>query len=446
MREKYRKLILAGGDLTMMYLALIAALLIRGGSAMFATAWRDHLAYYSLLHLVWLAVLYIDDFYSLARLRFNTAFVQGLIRVLLLSALAGVVFFYVIGAFGLTPKTILLLEVTGFGLLFSGWRWLAGRLLRTPGWRRAVFFLEADRHDRELAAALAENPYAPYQTAGVYGQAADGAAGDPAAGWPIDEMRGLADTVVIGEPAWRDLPAAVYDLALNGVRVIDSLSFWEEQHRRTPLHASDRGQFLAGFRHSRKADYEIVKRLADLTLAAAMGVLALPVMAVVTVGVKLSSPGPALYSQERLGRFGRPFRLYKFRSMRTDAEKDGPRWSQADDPRATRFGRFIRRRHLDELPQLWNIIRGEMSFVGPRPERPEFVAELRERLPYYSLRHLVRPGLSGWAQINYQYGSSVEDAAHKLAYDLWYIKNRGAAIDLRIFLKTMAEALKGKGQ
>jgi len=153
-------------------------------------------------------------------------------------------------------------------------------------------------------------------------------------------------------------------------------------------------------------------------------ILSLPLMAVVAVAVRLDSKGPALYRQQRVGLRGRCFEVLKFRSMRTDAETGtGAQWAIENDPRVTRIGRFIRKYRLDELPQFWNVIRGEMSFVGPRPERPEFVRELLKTIPYYDERHSTRPGLTGWAQVQYSYGSSIEDAAVKLEYDLFYLQN-----------------------
>jgi lipopolysaccharide/colanic/teichoic acid biosynthesis glycosyltransferase len=162
--------------------------------------------------------------------------------------------------------------------------------------------------------------------------------------------------------------------------------------------------------------------------------------------IKLSSPGPVFYRQRRVGRDGIVYYCYKFRTMRADAEADtGPTWAGDDDPRITSVGRFLRQSRMDEIPQLWNVLRGDMSLVGPRPERPEFVDTLSKEIPYYHLRHAVRPGITGWAQIRYKYGSSIEDAKEKLRYDLFYIKNMSAGLDLLIFLQTIKIILLGRG-
>jgi sugar transferase (PEP-CTERM system associated) len=194
--------------------------------------------------------------------------------------------------------------------------------------------------------------------------------------------------------------------------------------------------FSEGFRKSRLV--RSAKRLMDLCVALAGLLIAGPIMAVVAVAVKATSPGPVVYRQERVGQHGRVFTVLKFRSMRADAEaQTGAVWASKNDSRVTPIGRFLRRTRLDELPQLFNVLKGDMSFVGPRPERPEFVKQLTERIPFYGQRHIIRPGLTGWAQVRYTYGSSVEDALEKLQYDLFYIKNLSIPLDLFIVFSTI---------
>jgi sugar transferase (PEP-CTERM system associated) len=202
--------------------------------------------------------------------------------------------------------------------------------------------------------------------------------------------------------------------------------------------------FSEGFRKTRVS--MTVKRAMDIVLASVGLLLLSPILGLVALAVRLSSPGGALYHQERVGLNGRTFTVHKFRSMRQDAEaKTGAVWSKAGDPRVTGVGRFLRRTRLDELPQLWNVLRGDMSFVGPRPERPNFVAALTEQIPFYGQRHVVRPGLSGWAQVRHSYGSTVEDSLQKLQYDLFYIKHMSVAFDLFIVLETLKTVLVRRG-
>jgi len=203
--------------------------------------------------------------------------------------------------------------------------------------------------------------------------------------------------------------------------------------------------FSSGFRKSQMLAG--AKRAMDILLAILGFIIGLPVLLLVALAVKLTSRGPALYHQTRVGQHGKHFTFHKFRTMRPDAEaKTGPVWaSKAGDPRVTPIGRMLRRTRLDEMPQLWNVLIGEMSFVGPRPERPEFVSELTEQIPYYGQRHVVRPGLTGWAQVRYTYGASTEDALQKLQYDLFYIKNLSIPLDLFIILDTVKTVILRKG-
>jgi exopolysaccharide biosynthesis polyprenyl glycosylphosphotransferase len=224
---------------------------------------------------------------------------------------------------------------------------------------------------------------------------------------------------------------------LNGVQVFDESSLWEESGCIDIDGRDPRWLFSSkGFRHGRIED--IRKRLLDLLLAAAVLILAFPLMLMVAVLIKFDGGGPIMYRQERVGLRGRTFTLYKFRSMREDAEACGtPQWATIGDPRITRVGRFIRYTRVDELPQLLNVLRGDMSIIGPRPERPYFVEKLTAAIPLYRLRHCVKPGITGWAQVKASYGASIEDAHVKLRYDLYYIKYRGFILDLLILLRTL---------
>jgi exopolysaccharide biosynthesis polyprenyl glycosylphosphotransferase len=179
----------------------------------------------------------------------------------------------------------------------------------------------------------------------------------------------------------------------------------------------------------------------DLVVSSILLLLTAPIILLFALLVKLDSKGPAFFKQERVGLYGQPFEIIKLRSMRIDAEVDGAQWAQKNDPRVTRLGRFIRKVRIDELPQAWSVLKGDMSFVGPRPERPEFVADLETKMRYYNERHMVKPGITGWAQINYPYGASVEDARHKLEYDLYYAKNYTPFLDLLIILQTLRVVL-----
>jgi len=236
------------------------------------------------------------------------------------------------------------------------------------------------------------------------------------------------------------------DCRLKGVGVTELSTFFEREHRLLSLEALNPSWMVFGEGFRQGLARSMVKRLFDLVVSTLLLLAALPVMLVTALSIFWESGLPLLYRQERVGQGGRSFTIYKFRSMKTSAESDGkPRWAGANDDRTTRVGRIIRKLRIDELPQVFNVLRGEMSFVGPRPERPYFVGELAQKIPYYALRHSVKPGITGWAQVRYPYGASVEDAIEKLQYDLYYVKNNTLFLDLVILMNTVEVVLWGGG-
>ena len=237
------------------------------------------------------------------------------------------------------------------------------------------------------------------------------------------------------------------DLKLRGVRIESALESFEKVSRKIWVEglSPDRLIFADGFCPSKI--YLASKRALDVLLALLLLLIAAPLMVLIAIVVKLETPGPAIFSQERVGLRGKRFIVYKFRSMRQDAErKTGPTWAKENDDRITRLGAFLRKSRCDELPQVWNVLRGDMSFIGPRPERPYFVDLLKSKIRYYDLRHYVKPGITGWAQVMYPYGASIEDAYHKLQYDLYYTKNISLRLDLLILLKTIKVVAAGQGR
>lgn len=236
------------------------------------------------------------------------------------------------------------------------------------------------------------------------------------------------------------------DCKLYGIRVVDIATYFEKTLAQIKVSHVNAGWLVFGDGFNQGVVRTLVKRVFDVLFSGAILILTLPLMALTAVAIRLESRGPVLYRQERVGLNGEVFNVVKFRSMRTDAEKDGkPRWATLNDDRVTRVGKFIRKVRIDELPQLFNVLRGEMSLVGPRPERQFFVDDLVTKIPYYAVRHSVKPGVTGWAQVRYEYGSTIEDSVEKLQYDLYYVKNHTLFLDLLILLETVAVVLTGKG-
>jgi sugar transferase (PEP-CTERM system associated) len=335
------------------------------------------------------------------------------------------------------------------------WRIAFNHLARDPHLEERVLIVGTGKTARVLAQQIGTQQDFAYRLVGfvadggngpVYVRQHDilGAAGD------IDRILGTrhVDRIVVGLSDRRGrLPIqALLRAKMSGVRVEDATTTYERLTGKILIDDLKPSWliFSDGFRASRLTRF--VKRMLDLSFSIILAICTAPLMVLTAIGIKLDSAGPALYSQERVGENGRVFKIYKFRSMRTDAEVAGkPVWARDKDDRITRVGRFIRKTRLDELPQLWNVMRGDMSFVGPRPERPFFVEQLAREIPFYLQRHAVKPGLTGWAQVKYQYGSSIEDAMEKLRYDLYYIKHLSVFFDLTIVLDTVKVILFGKG-
>ena len=320
--------------------------------------------------------------------------------------------------------------------------------------RRRILVLGAGPRAARLA-ALAEAPGSGLDIVGFVAMSATETAVEEAVA--RQEIPSLADHVVaLGagevvlalEERRKALPLAdLLRVKTTGVHVNDIASFIERETGRVDLATTNPSGliFSDGFSAGQRIS-KVGKRLFDIAASLIVLVVGLPLMIVAGIAVKLDSRGPVLYRQPRVGLFGQPYDIFKIRSMRTDAEAEGKAvWASENDPRITRVGRVIRKLRIDELPQLWCVLKGDMSFVGPRPERPSFVAELEKALPYYAERHMVKPGLTGWAQINYPYGASVEDARVKLEYDLYYAKNYSPFLDLLILLQTVRVVLWPEG-
>lgn len=267
---------------------------------------------------------------------------------------------------------------------------------------------------------------------------------------PVEVARRYGATMLVmlpDAPIDDDIARDLLDAKLRGLMIVDIRTLYEHVVKRIPVDQI-RDEWLLmedGFNLNTQGSIRRLKRVVDVLSSLLLLIVTAPIMLLTAVVIRMESPGPVLYRQKRVGLNEEEFMVIKFRSMRTDAEKDGAVWAVKGDSRVTRVGRFIRKVRIDELPQLWNVLRGDMSMIGPRPERMEFVRELAEVIPYFRVRHSVKPGITGWAQVCYPYGASVEDSRHKLEYDLYYIKNMSPLLDIQIVLKTVGVILFPKG-
>ena len=445
-----RSLTVFGGELLLIFGSVALAASLQSGGDLGGSLWKI-----ALVTVVCQLCLYYNDFYDLTLVHSNRELIVRLLQAVGAASI-------VLGALYFTVPALMIGDGIFVSALFVflvgilGWRLLFNRLTGSLKMQERILFVGTGETARTVARQiLAQRDFA-YSVIGFIDDDASRIGErivNPAIiGTPADipgmVARHEIDRIVVGLADRRGkLPIEELLAAkMAGVRVEDATTTYErvtgkiliDDLRPSWLIFSD------GFRVSRATRW--TKRTIDLLLSFAMAVLSFPLMILTAIAVRLESSGPVLYCQERVGENGRSFTLCKFRSMRTDAEIGGtPIWATDGDDRITRVGRFIRKTRLDELPQLWNVIRGDMSFVGPRPERPYFVAELAREIPFYQQRHAVKPGLTGWAQVKYRYGSSLEDAMEKLRYDLYYIKHLSVFFDLTIVVDTVKVVLFRKG-
>jgi sugar transferase (PEP-CTERM system associated) len=336
-------------------------------------------------------------------------------------------------------------------LIFTlfGWRAGFGWLAKQPFFRERVYVLGTGERAERLVNGLRHRTGLGVDVAGWTGNLGGELTRDSVAAHltEVVEENGVRRVIVAMPDRRGTLPVEeLLDLRLKGVRVEEATNWLEKMSGRIEVEELYPSWLIyaEGFRFS--PFFRMVRRLLNFSVALVGLVLSLPLIPLVMLAVKLSSPGPVLYKQKRVGRGGGTFYCYKFRTMRQDAEADtGATWATDNDPRITRVGKFLRSSRLDEIPQLWCVLKGDMHFVGPRPERPEFVAMLTEKIRYYGVRHMVRPGITGWAQVMYKYGNTEKDALEKLQYDLFYIKNASPALDLWIMFQTIKIVVLGRG-
>jgi exopolysaccharide biosynthesis polyprenyl glycosylphosphotransferase len=429
-----RKVLLLLTDVFALYAALFLTLVLRYGKSELADRWDDHLLPFSLIFLAWLLIFELFDLYRQKSLVNYNALANRLILACSTAVLASIVLFYLFNPFfELTPKRNLFIFAGVFALLdylFRAFFRKAAAARPSP----AILIGDSPR-TKELAEFLDQNPHAGYKVAEWLH---DFSSKDLLALAGRIQETG-AHTLII-EPRLAREPQVVkdlYRLLPLGIAIFNFSDFYELMFERVPLEDLEEAWFIEHV-VTRRPFYDRVKRVVDIFLSFILLVLFSPLAILIHILIPLTSQGPAIFRQKRVGKNDREFTLYKFRTMNTiSGGNDGtPAWTVENDPRITGFGKFLRASHLDEIPQLWNILKGDISFTGPRAERIELAKEFAA-FPYYEIRHVVQPGLTGWAQINYRPSASLEEAKTKLAYDVYYVKNRSFLLDLAITLKTI---------
>lgn len=438
-----RALIIAG-DFILLYFALTSALFLRYGENLNYVLYRAHLLPFGINFLIWFVVFGVLGLYDLRLMKNSKYFLYKLTQAMAANAVITSLFFYFLPRFNIEPRKNLFIILAVSTIVIFLWRYVFNLLLgRAPA--QKLLFFGLDSEILELAEYLFKNPQLGQKPVGFI---ADGGGHSTSVALPVyeyernfDEIisRSGADTIIITNKLKNDriLVKAIFQMLSRGVTVLEFAVLSESVTGKIPLSMIEEVWFLENLISLKKRFYGPAKRWLDVIfacLAAAPFTLLFPFIA---MAIKIESTGPVFFKQKRVGKNGKVFELIKYRStFRTEVGKnDG--WGKEEGGIYTKTGMFLRKTYLDELPQIINILRGEMSFVGPRPERPEFVAELTKRTPFYEMRLLVPPGITGWAQINMENDASAKDAPEKMQYDLYYVKNRSFFLDLVIGLRTL---------
>lgn len=436
---RWKKVVVLTGDIAVLYGALIVAVILRYGRDASSDIIKQHVNAFGAIFVAWLLVFYASRLYDHVGPQSVASVLRKTFSPLLINFSLAIAYFYIFARApgAITPKTTLAIFFGVCAILFPLWRRAVQRWLGKKLVERTVIIGE-NEESKNLADFLNEHPDYGYRVLLVISEQK----------FDIGSLRRLieqegATTIIASEHSTKSLAPHLVELMHMNINFWDLASFYEMRLEKIPVALLNETWFLENITRRESRFFTFTKSAIDAAAAGTLLLASLPLWPVIALGIKLLSSGPIFYRQTRVGLDGKPFVLLKFRTMLHNAEEKGAVWAGENDPRVTPFGRILRKLHLDELPQILNILRGDMSFVGPRPERPEFVEKLKATILFYDIRHLVKPGLTGWAQLNFRYGASIEDAREKLQYDLFYIKNRSLALDISIILKTLNIVLRG---
>jgi len=445
-----RILVLIGGEGLIVCASFLVAALLRLGQDSFLVLNYEY-GFYKIIGVTLLAMLCMHyfDLYDLQRINtrgeiwFRLLVVLGLLSF----ALAGLG--YVFPGFMLGNNTFVVgLIILTFALF--AWRTTYRWLIHLPSLRERIYVLGDGARSEWLVETMRKQPELGLEVVGWNGVIGNGPTSRERLGTAlIDQVRksGVNRVIVALDDRRGTMPVReLLDLRLSGIKVEEGTGIAEKISGKVDVDSLSPSWLIFSEGFKLNVTFMFLRRLLSLTVALVSLVLISPLLPVIALVIKLTSKGAVFFRQKRVGMNGHVFNCLKFRTMNSNAEAtNGPTWAGSDDPRVTSVGRYLRLLRLDEIPQLWNVLRGDMGFVGPRPERPEFVEWLTREIPYYQLRHIIRPGITGWAQITYQYGASVAESKEKLKYDLYYIKNLSLSFDLMIMLQTLKIIILGRG-
>ncbi len=459
---RIKQIILAGGDLLFYILAFWLSLIIRHGQLPNIETLQKHSGLFVVLFLFWILINFINGLYDLK----STYTAKSYKRVLeagIMSLILSILLLYLLPKGDITPKTILLLNIL-IGYSFSSlWRAVYDRLIGSKKLLKKVVIVGYEEEIKHLFQIIERHPEKGYKITAICDPSGKIKNSDfPGSVSIYRSLKALrpaisthkADIIVTapGIKTQEGVLTELYELLFWPVQNIDFSEFYEIVTGRIPPSIFSETWFLNNLRKKEQAIYNKFRRLLDYLAAIVLLIFLISIFPFIALSIKLSSKGQIFFKQERVGEFGKIFWIYKFRTMYAlapdgSAEKEGkPEFAQKDDKRITKIGKILRKTRLDELPQVINLIKGDLSLIGPRPERPQIVEELTEKMPYYALRHIVKPGITGWAAIHQNYTDTMKTSQDKLQYDLYYIKNRSFLLDLSIVLRTVNVVLRMMGQ
>lgn len=469
--HRLKQLTLLAGDLICLYFSLFLAISLRTFAYPTPEVIERLIVPMSFLFVIAAVISFIAGLYDLSLRRSDWQFFKKIPLVALAWVVLGVGYFYISPEQSVSPKTILVLNaLLGFSLI-TLWRLIYNRYISTNLLRNKVIFLGFNPEALEIAEILEREPHHGYEAISLVeplNEQINATANiqeilPTTAFLPIEKNLDIAiekaknnanDIIIVVAPTVKQnqkLLQQLYNKFFENIAIVELDKFYEELTGRIPPFTFSENWFLSNFQEQNKKIYDRFKLIIDYFFAVIIGVFTVIIFLPVAVAIKLTAPGSIFFKQNRLGKNGRNFTIYKFRTMRAlaadgSAEISGPQFAQIKDSRITPVGKFLRLTRIDELPQFINILRGEMSLIGPRPERPEFVNDLVTEMPFYRLRLLVKPGITGWAQIQQGYAGNRDENLRKLEYDLFYIKNRGPWLDLSIILRTVNTLAGMKGR
>ncbi|MFH1255389.1 MAG: sugar transferase [bacterium] len=448
MNNKFKKLILLGGDIAILYLSLYLALKIRYGGEYGYAAWSTHFWPFTAIFMIWLIIFYIGNLYNLNLAVNNLKFFHSSGRAIAVSSLASLAFFYLTPGIGIAPKTNLLIYIIIFAIIFLLWRHFYNWSLKSYLPKKYIGIVGYNNLVEEIINEFKQKPHLGYRIKFIVG---DNPQNQISGIKPISDLEHLIannklDEIILsyGPQQSENLRTALFNSLPYKINYLSLPDFYETITGKISLDSVNQMWFLENLRENNKIRFDRVKIIYDFILALTIFIITSPFWLAIALIIKIESRGPIFFIMERIGKNNRTFKLIKFRTMKEQGNDRSP--TKTGDLRITKFGKFLRKTRIDELPQTINILKGEMSFVGPRPERPDLAAGLEKQIPFYGQRTLIKPGITGSDQVSGEYHSpSREDSLKKLQYDLFYIKNRSFYLDISIILKTVATVISRSG-